>query len=87
MSHTPAQAKALWCPMVRASSGSDSPCNAGNGPDFRKPSYARCIADQCAAWRWVPTTASVPVHNDGFTTFEIKATQTHGFCGLAGRSA
>jgi hypothetical protein len=88
MSHTPAAAKALWCPMVRALNGDDQPCNSGNGPDYRQPSYARCIADDCAMWRWVHTSASVPVKiENGATIYEIKETKTHGYCGLAGRSA
>lgn len=37
--HTVEQAKELWCPMVR-----------GLAADH--PTTCRCIADQCAMWRW-----------------------------------
>lgn len=56
--------------------------------------HFRCIADQCAMWRWVPKTGIRPeviddprlgpggkrvIHRDG------PIAPTHGFCGLAGR--
>jgi hypothetical protein len=44
---------------------------------------SRCIAEACAMWRWEHTTASVPVQNDGFTTYEQKTVKTHGYCGLS----
>lgn len=50
---------------------------------------ANCLGDKCAAWRWVHTTASVPVETQGAghgvaKTFEQIAVKTHGFCGIAG---
>lgn len=50
--HTTEQALNLWCPMVRASNGSDHPRNSGNSQAYRNPMDARCIADRCAMWRW-----------------------------------
>lgn len=86
MSHTPEQAKNLWCPMVRASNGDDQPCNAGNSSDYRKATFARCIANECAMWRWVYTSASVPMKiENGATVYATKEIKTHGYCGLAGR--
>lgn len=88
--HTPEQAKGLWCPMVRASNGTDTACNAGNTPEYRTaPSSARCIADKCAMWRWAHETANVEVvktsPNGGkYTTWEQKTVKVHGACGLAG---
>jgi hypothetical protein len=63
--HTTEQARTLWCPMVRSvrweadsfhadPSAPTSPvggCNSG-GKAARSPQGARCIADQCAMWRW-----------------------------------
>lgn len=51
MTHTIKEAQALWCPMVRATNGTDSPANCGNSEPYRKAEFARCIADQCAMWR------------------------------------
>jgi hypothetical protein len=85
---TPEAAKELWCPMVRATSGSDHPGNAGNSPDYRNPVFSKCIADKCAMWRWAYTTESVPADIEGpsgaiVRTFEQRVTQTQGYCGLA----
>lgn len=81
--HTPEQAKELWCPMVRASNGDDNSANCGDAEAFRNPGFARCIADQCAMWRWEHTTASVPVVVNRARTFEQRVVRTHGYCGLA----
>ena len=79
--HTPEQAKALWCPMVRASNGEDQSANAGNSEEYRTPSYAHCIADKCAMWRWEPNQGDLI--NPGASGF-IPA---RGYCGLAGSPA
>ena len=89
MSHTPEQACKLWCPMARATSGSDEAGNCGNTPPFRIPTYARCVSLNCAMWRWEHTTKSVPSKTLGMggepvNTFDVKVVQTHGYCGLAG---
>lgn len=50
-----------------------------------------CIADQCAMWRWAPTTESVPAEIEGAGGTPARAwkttvpTQTVGYCGMAGR--
>jgi hypothetical protein len=45
---------------------------------------SRCIAQECAMWRWEHTTASVPVENEnGATTYKQKTVKTHGYCGLS----
>lgn len=43
-------------------------CNTG-GPSARSPASCRCIADQCAMWRW-----NGP---------ELKSDKRQGFCGLS----
>lgn len=49
---------------------------------------ARCVATECAMWRWEHTTASVPTTTLGASgeparTFETRTVRTHGYCGLA----
>ena len=49
-----------------------------------------CISEKCAMWRWQPTTESVPAEIEGARGTPARArktvpTQTHGYCGLAGR--
>lgn len=107
--HTPEQARALWCPMVRIARREvitiESPaiggmqsvheehhiaagCNTDALGGCRIPASCRCIAEQCAMWRWEHTTASVPTTTEGASgqqvrTFEQKTVRTHGYCGLA----
>ena len=63
--HTPEQAKALWCPMVRIarrevelygrSEGQQhvvGGCNTDALEGTRVPASCRCIAAECAMWRW-----------------------------------
>ena len=85
--HTPAEARALWCPMVRVGVTRDAGGPAGiNDPEVE---FSRnCIAERCAMWRWEHTTASVPVVVEGAggqrtRTFERRTVRTHGYCGLA----
>lgn len=68
MSHTETQARELWCPMVRTarreivtvdlSAGtSDEPvvvggCNTDALGRVRVPASCRCVASECAMWRW-----------------------------------
>lgn len=49
MSHTPEQARELWCPMVRMRDGS----NVDHGDRMM------CIADKCAMWRWTDRRSQV----------------------------
>lgn len=70
-SHTPEEARSLWCPMVRhegdvaAFNRGTEDCNPTNAntektPDAFKDKYScTCIADKCAMWRWERTTRSV----------------------------
>lgn len=76
MMNTPEQASTLWCPMARVAQIGE------------EETAARCIADQCAMWRWEHATASVPTTTLGAggepgRTFETRTVQTHGYCGLA----
>lgn len=64
-------------------------CNTDALGGVRVPRSCRCIADDCAMWRWEHTTAMVAVVHDRdggkpFTTYEQKTVRTHGYCGLAG---
>lgn len=84
--YTAKHARLLWCPMVRASNGEDSPCNAGNGEEYRSPKYARCIAQECAMWRWLPEPPAATVSiGIGLVTEELPRipTERRGYCGLA----
>lgn len=111
--HTPEQARALWCPMVRIArrevtveaaiinrpgSATHIPkrveiaagCNTDALGGCRVPASCRCIAEQCAMWRWAHTTASVPTTTEGASglrarVYEQKTVRTHGYCGIAGR--
>ena len=80
--HTPAEARALWCPMVRVGVTRDAGGPAGiNDPEVE---FSRnCIAERCAMWRWEHTTASVPVVVNRARTFEQRVVRTHGYCGPA----
>jgi len=54
--------------------------------DQHTSSAARCVAEECAMWRWEHTTQSVPAQGpNGATVYEQRATRTHGYCGLAGK--
>jgi hypothetical protein len=83
--HTEEQAKVLWCPHVRIARR-EMPeavvdadlqlvggCNTDALGGCRVPNSCRCIASNCAAWRWVDPASR-------YVNGERK-----GFCGLAGR--
>lgn len=87
--HTPEQAKDLWCPMARIAreeyradgtpeSVVVSGCNTDALGGNRIPASCRCVADQCAMWRW----ATKPHAQDGIDRSHM---QRHGYCGIAGR--
>ena len=52
--HTEKQASELWCPMVRSMADGLAGDNTFvvQGVVERNPEYSRCIASQCAMWRW-----------------------------------
>lgn len=90
MTHSTEQARQLWCPMVRV-----GVLPSGGGPvavnDPRVEYRGNCIADQCAMWRWVPSTTMHKerrMHeSDGrcfMQTMDVPDAPTHGYCGLAG---
>lgn len=115
MSHTPAEARELWCPMARiarhevtevetARTSGDPPliamrtdhhivggCNTDALGRTRVPASCRCIADQCAMWRWAPSTTSHPERRiqdlgNGFKKeVVVSVPDARGYCGLAGR--
>lgn len=77
--HTPDEAKELWCPLSRVTTPRDT---------------SRCVADQCAMWRWHDSTRLM-THGPGITTSLLMpgAGGQHdwipakGFCGLAPQHA
>jgi hypothetical protein len=52
--HTEGQAWHLWCPMARYTEG-DSAANRwpGSQEEASIPPPNRCVASQCAMWRWL----------------------------------
>lgn len=89
MSHTPEQARELWCPMVRIARNERSGlglqmvagCNTDALGGVRVPASCRCIADKCAMWRWEPG------QGDLVTPGASGYIPAHGYCGLAGAPA
>ena len=84
--HTEDQAKKLWCPMVRMgdsddSSPSNSVCCVVKGLN-RNPEWSRCIASDCAMWRWDREYNTKLCEMDQ----EKLVSMTKGYCGLAGGS-
>lgn len=88
MSHTPDQARALWCPMARIARRENTQptldgrevivggCNTDALGGVRVPASCRCIAEKCAMWRWVPggrKNSAGAMHPN-----------TRGYCGIAG---
>ena len=111
MSHTEAKARELWCPMVRIARREVVNINFAEGEPYepvivggcntdalgrtRVPASCRCIASECAMWRWVPSDEGM--RYSGIEVFRLPngrveerakyepVPPTHGFCGLAGR--
>lgn len=54
-------------------------CNTDALGGNRVPASCRCIADQCAMWRWIPRIFDTDVGDP------LQLPPTHGYCGLAGR--
>jgi hypothetical protein len=69
--HTEAQAGQLWCPMSRfeGNDGSAKRWSIFNNEVTTNPPECRCIASQCAMWRWADDTtgycglAGAPIFN------------------------
>lgn len=68
---TEADARELWCPFSRA--------EVNRGKAVSGAEHVRCIASDCAAWRWAYRFEHVET-GEGIH-FEPK----QGYCGLAGR--
>jgi hypothetical protein len=103
--HTEDEAKNLWCPMVRltfariddngkvevqAHQTAVNRMGQVGTPNSLEMVCARCIASQCAMWRWgLYETRSGDTNGAPFTKRERgvvePARPTAGFCGLAGR--
>lgn len=92
--HTRDQARGLWCPMVRAARleqvgpapDSQNPplavvggCNTDAMGRTRAPASCRCIADECAMWRWGEW---VEARENLIAALRVPV---KGYCGLAGR--
>lgn len=84
--HTPEQAEALWCPMMRLAESKPGGIVEGGqavfsrlqkGKDVVLPIGTACIAGKCAMWRWGEQS------NDPYDP----APPRLGYCGMAGRPA
>jgi hypothetical protein len=54
--HTEARARHLWCPMARyVEDVEENASNRWSGilEEVSNPTQCRCIASQCAMWRWL----------------------------------
>lgn len=90
MLSTEVEAKQLWCPMVRIARRETVDRSASSAPDVvggcnsdalggnRIPASCRCVASQCAMWRWDNFDLSL---NDVLAGVR----PARGYCGLAGR--
>ena len=89
---TPDEARQCWCPFSRYSVEERAWKRAINRwigvSDVQlNPEPARCIAEECMAWRWgndhVDTRdGSAAVERK---TYPVGVLQERGFCGLAGK--
>lgn len=72
-----AEASESWCPFVRSPWTPDGDGAAAvNRRRDRKPADAApCLGSRCMAWRWAVIEGVVG---------EASASETRGFCGLAG---
>ena len=77
---TEKQARELWCPMARfaiwSKHGNSAAANrlGDDGGVKINHEYCRCIASQCAMWRWLDPSSTI-------------ADRRTGYCGLAGKPA
>lgn len=61
-----------------------------NGAYIALPDSGKCIAENCAMWRWIPHTERGPVikeHPGGYRSIidgDVTGIPTRGYCGLAG---
>ena len=90
---TPDEARQCWCPFARVIAGGKEP---GETPSFNRvrdldapaldtnPDSARCIADDCMAWRWSDW-EKIVYPAGGYDQTEPPEDVKMGFCGLAGR--
>lgn len=98
MNLTPEQAREKWCPMVRIARRENTEPNfrgtevvvAGCNTDAlgrtRVPKSCRCIADDCAMWRWAAMDGPLPDDAEpGRIYVATRVRSGMGYCGLAGR--
>lgn len=81
---TEEEAKTKWCPFVRVLPETERWHPMTNREDTisaPKGSATTCIGSACAAWRW----ECVRDDYGGENGEPVILTETHGFCGLAGR--
>lgn len=86
------EAGEVWCPMVHTSRNQIATYEDG-ADQRRNPEACRCIAEQCAMWRWGETrpvfrdkVVPAPEHGPGGKKViqEHVEVPTRGYCGLAG---
>jgi hypothetical protein len=68
------EARKKWCPFVRMDNGYYNRSAQTN--------HHKCLASECAAWRWVPDPL-ISFVSDGQTI--VNKSTDHGYCGLAGK--
>lgn len=87
------QAAAAWCPMVRPMRNMAATYDEC-ADQRRNPEACRCIADQCAMWRWgeferetQPVVIPDPAFGSGGKRVVHRVVQipARGYCGLGGR--
>lgn len=86
------QAADTWCPMVRTTRNQIATYEDG-ADQRRNPESCRCIADQCAMWRWGESrmenqikVVHSPDHGPNgkrVVNWPVEV-PTRGYCGLAG---
>ena len=80
---TPDEARRCWCPFARFTAMDDD-LPANRWGKYRNPEDARCIADECMAWRWGDW-QKVVFPAGGYDQQEEPKDVQMGYCGLAGK--
>ena len=90
--HTEEQARKLWCPMVRYLAtfrGADGKLEAAvgynRGAQDSGMSSARCVASECAMWRWAKDADWISRADKEFQRSGKRIEPERGYCGLAGK--
>lgn len=82
------ESRKKWCPMARFAVDSKGGNSTNRNRRFAEPSDPTCIASDCMAWRQYTVEVAPPDNPTKTVRFtdEPIYTETHGYCGLAGKS-